>query len=74
MKINSYQNDPSKSYFIKIEPFDDINPEELGLSYKSQFKERAVISYSKIVQIECGMIMCNIKFPFIKSKKKKWKN
>ena len=60
-----------KKYNIKIEQTDNIDPTELAMSFQEQFTEMAVITFSRVVKIEAGLIICNLK---LRKEKSKWKN
>lgn len=64
MKI--FESEPTpfreKSYHIKIEAEDNLEPLEIAECFKEQYpKEVCVISFARIVQVEMGIILVGLK-------------
>jgi len=63
MKIKESVNGltKEKTYTIFIRPEDDVNEFDIAQSFSKQYpKIKGVIAFSRIVQIECGIIIVGL--------------
>ena len=60
----------SESYQIRIEPFEDLEAEDIAKSFDSQFpKTKASIISSNVKKIEMKLIIIGLNLPKLKWKK-----
>ncbi len=64
------------SYTIQIKQEDDLDVWEIAECFKSQFpKEVCVITFARVVQVECGMLFVGLKLSkFTKSQNSEQEN
>lgn len=64
MEISEFKTYPSfeEGYNVRIEQTDDLNEWEIAECFKKQYpKKKVLISFSRIVKMECGLIFLGIK-------------